>query len=339
MYRARGTRKVPISRTKRPTRLSQPPARAPGLVLSFDSFTGVTPLHGLSGSGKLYAGKRNGEDYIIKEVVKAGRRKRVNTSGIWDTQLAFNEVLASRIYTEIYGVDAINLYVVVNEHDPAFDRFMVASKKIDVNLCPRDDPNQTEEDKHDCNLIVENVKPGQGEVKVIPGAVEPLLVDCILANWDVQIRGNAGIYRGARAGKTRKPGRKRVFRMDVGGSLLYRAMGGPKGANFGPIPGEHNSFFDFSRNKKTILTAMKSYHIPRMFKILESARVETLWALWKRFDEAIDEHVSDAADAEMARAVVDTAIARVVERHQFYIANKQAVAEGLRSRARQLGGA
>eukprot|EP00899_Mesostigma_viride_P018691 jgi/Mesvir1/26823/Mv20582-RA.1 len=338
MYRERGTRKVPISRTKRPTRPAQPPTRSPQLVLSFDSFASVAPLYGLSGSGKLYEGKRNGEEYIIKEVVKAGLTKRVNTSGIWDTQLAFNEVLASRVYTEIYGVDAINLYVVVNEHNPAFDRFMVASKKIDVNLCPRDDPNQTEEDKYDCNLLVESIKPLTG-VKVIPGAVEPLLVDCILANWDVQIRGNAGIFRGARAGKSRKPGRKRVFRMDVGGSLLYRAMGGPKGANFGPIPVEHDSFFNFSRNKKTILTAMKSYHIPRMFKILESARIEKLWQLWKRFDKAIDEHVSDDKDADMARAVIETAIGRVVERHQFYLTNKQAVTQALRSRARQLEGA
>jgi hypothetical protein len=63
------------------------------------------------------------------------------------------------------------------------------------------------------------------------------LVDVILANWDVVGTSyNMDNIRVTPDGK--------VWRVDTGGSLIYRAQGALKGRAFGDVPSEHNTLRD-----------------------------------------------------------------------------------------------
>lgn len=163
---------------------------------------------------------------------------------MFDIELAINELLASKIYTEIYNIDAIKLYIIVNDlpnNTLTDQKYLVGSKSILIDAC--------EHITKDCEDLIENK---------ISGAIEPFFVDCILANWDIGSRGNVGIIT---------DGKKRTaFRIDVGGALLYRAMGAPR--VFGVIPNEHESFFNISNKGYKLFKNLNTKQINIMFNVI-----------------------------------------------------------------------
>lgn len=77
-----------------------------------------------------------------------------------------------------------------------------------------------------------------------PSLREGFSADCWLANWDALKSGNTVMKGG-------KP-----LRLDVGGSLCYRARGGRKGAAFGQDVNELSSFFDAYSQSRPYLQDM-----------------------------------------------------------------------------------
>jgi hypothetical protein len=74
------------------------------------------------------------------------------------------------------------------------------------------------------------------------GAAEGFAVDAWLANWDSVGLGNDNLLANED---------EEAVRIDVGGSLLFRAQGGPKGDAFGNEVTETKTFLDPSTNPKT----------------------------------------------------------------------------------------
>jgi hypothetical protein len=73
------------------------------------------------------------------------------------------------------------------------------------------------------------------------GAADGFAADALLANWDVVGLSNDNLMTDSHG---------RAVRIDMGGSLLYRAKGSPKGSLFGKIPDEINSLRDPNGNNK-----------------------------------------------------------------------------------------
>lgn len=132
-----------------------------------------------------------------------------------DEMKVYNEILASRLYRAA-GVEVPELGIV----EGAGGKKGVASRIIDGV--------EKSEDK----LV-------SGKVT---GIKENFVVDAWLANWDV--------VGGAYDNLVIQGGTKAV-RIDVGGSLLYRARGGLKGAAFGTDVGELHTLLDAGRNPQS----------------------------------------------------------------------------------------
>lgn len=117
-------------------------------------------------------------------------------------EIARNEVLAGKLY-ELSGVDVPELKLI--------------SKNGKIGVASR---------------IVEGLVKDQAALAAgADGVAKGFAVDAWLANWDVVGLGydNMLLLEG------------KAFRVDVGGSLLYRAQGGLKGASFGDSIGEFES--------------------------------------------------------------------------------------------------
>lgn len=115
------------------------------------------------------------------------------------------------------------------------------------------------------------------------GADAPLLregfgADCWLANWDALKTGNCAIAEG------------KAVRMDVGGSLLFRAQGGRKGLAFSEDVQELSTFFDPKRSQ--------SYRFIK--DMTQQELVSSLSKVAKLSDDAISQivHSSEVANPE-----------------------------------------
>ena len=69
---------------------------------------------------------------------------------------------------------------------------------------------------------------------------------CLLANWDV-----VGLEYDNIGCADKKC--SKAFRVDVGGALLYRALGQPKGKLFDSIPTEHETLLNKNKNPQSAL--------------------------------------------------------------------------------------
>lgn len=260
-------------------------------VIHLDEFSNISQIN-TQGTSKIYNGILNNEKYFIKDVVKTiGTKSRTNMYGVYDIELAINELLASKIYTDIYGIDAIHLFLVVNNSNDKYPKYMIASKAIEIDTC--------EPITQDCKDLLDNK---------IPGAIEPFLVDCILANWDVGSRGNVGIIGNRR---------KKAFRIDVGGSLMFRAMGQRR--DFKNIPNEHENFFIQSNKGYKLFKSLTEKQIDKMFAILETVDKSIFDAIKKQIEQHIDNiEKQDLVLAKKILKCMDT----VEARHNFYVKNK-----------------
>jgi hypothetical protein len=252
------------------------------------------------GTSKIYNGYLNNEKYFIKEVIKSSKGRK-NEYGIYDIELACNELLASKLY-KLYNVDAIDLYIVMNDTKSKQQKYMVASKSLIIDSC--------EPITKDCKDLIENK---------ISGAIEPLLVDCILANWDIGSRGNVGIID--------NNGKKYAFRIDVGGALLYRAMGAPR--VYSIIPNEHENFFILSNKGYKLFKNLNSKQISVMFNILSKVNIEN-------FDKLHDDILEDIKNIPQIDFKKAEKVLKVIEivkkRHLYYLKNKSSVKSFLKSK-------
>ena len=161
-------------------------------------------------------------------LTKIGNQKGSNTGGTYqDTttgkkyyikepaseDIARNEVLAAKLY-EAAGVDVPNLHLL---NDGGTVR--IASEIIE-------------------DLQLDGTKLGSGKIQ---GVNDNFMVDAWLANWDVAGLGYDNLLiKGSKA-----------IRIDVGGSLLYRAQGGLKGSAFGKEVLEIESLRDSGMNPQS----------------------------------------------------------------------------------------
>lgn len=123
-----------------------------------------------------------------------------------------NEVLASKLYNAA-GVEAPDLHAIVIEGKPA-----LASRMVDGIS------------EVDAATLAKTASVQEG-----------FAVDAWLANWDVAgMHYDNTVLIGGRA-----------LRIDVGGALRYRAVGGLKGAAFGDVVGEFESLLDRGMNRQS----------------------------------------------------------------------------------------
>lgn len=241
------------------------------------------------GSSKVYNGDLNGNKYFVKDVVKSGQLRR-NKYNAWDLELALNEVLASVVYNNIYHVDAVRLFLVVNDNSCAnLPKYLVGSKAIP-------------------NIRTSRLKDTESSVE---GILQPFLVDCIVANWDVCQTGNIGVLDKSHA-----------IRIDVGGSLMFRAQG--KARDFSEIPNEHMTFLTKDRKmvSNRIFRRMTKPNILSSFDCIEFIDPKSFARLKTRFYEQVRFLKGDEyAQASYAIESIDV----VKKRHLFYICNKSRV--------------
>jgi len=98
-------------------------------------------------------------------------------------------------------------------------------------------------------IPIEDIRPEH--VKLLR---EDFGADCWLANWDALKSGNVGIYK------------DQAIRMDVGGSLRYRAQGARKGNDFGEDVQELTTFFDNISLSKPYLKNMTREELIKSLK-------------------------------------------------------------------------
>jgi hypothetical protein len=275
------------------------------LLINLSSFENIKVVS-TQGTSRIYNAMYKGQKYYVKEVIKnpSGKQARKNEYDNYDIELAVNEVLASRLYVNVYKVDAVELYLVHNDSDDKrYHKYMVASKAIEIDTC--------EPISDDCRNLIENK---------IPGAIEPFLVDCILANWDVGSRGNVGIvYNNSK---------KEAFRIDVGGALLFRALGAKR--NFTNVPNEHLQFFQFHNKGYKLFNNITKEQIDKCYKVIERVNLEKIDKQGKLLQNVV-ETLPDKKDIDKATKVLSV-LDTVKDRHEYYINNKPAIVKFLESK-------
>jgi hypothetical protein len=268
------------------------------LIVRFKDFQNVQKIN-TQGTSNIFTGFLGNEKYYIKEVVKnAQANQRTNAYGVYDVELAMNEVLASVLYTDVYNVDAIKLVLVVNDSSRSHQRYMVGSKAIMIDTC--------EPITKDCENLIKNK---------ITGAIEPFLVDCILSNWDVGSRGNVGII-------VTEDGKKKAFRIDVGGALLYRALGQPR--QYTNTPNEHQTFFNPSNKGYKLFSSLKKKQVSAMLESIERVGIDAFQTVRDRMTLILNEsniHKEDLKRAINVLHVLET----VKARHMFYTDNTKSI--------------
>ena len=258
------------------------------------------------GSGKIFIGTLNGEKYYIKEVAKyMPWDANTNEFGVYHYELAINELFVSKIYNEVYHIPAIELFIVYNDTEHKMQKFLIASKALVVDSC------QTS--TLDCKNLYNNK---------FTYTVEPFLVDCILANWDVAADGNIGVV---------KQNRKKIaFRLDVGGALKYRALGAPR-TSYEAVPMEHSSMLSPQNISSKLFTKMKSQQVEAMFSILQHADLSKLQVIKKYIINGMNKlAVLSSDDMQRVNAVFDT-LSILKKRHSYYVKNKTLVMQTILS--------
>lgn len=294
----------------------------PVLFARLSEFADLQRAH-KQGSARMYTARHRptGHAYYVKEVVKGkgkgkgeggGPRDR-NDFGVRDVELAANEFLASVLYAYVYEVPAIRLAFVVNDCDVRMQRYLLASRAMDIDTCETSTPA--------CDALYRNA---------VPGTMEPFLVDCVMANWDVGSVGNVGVVRDRGKADT---GAWRAFRIDVGGSLLYRALGRPR--DFARVPVEHDTFFDPTAKSRRLFGALRADQLGAAYDVLAAVPPRRFALARDWLARALRRRIPDADDARAAAAVVDRAMDALVARHDFYLRGRRAVLASLRARTAQ----
>ena len=186
------------------------------------------------------------------------------------------------IYTEVYGVMALRMHLFVDDVD---NTYMVASKWVDLK------------------------EVGQEMLKGMVGAKEPFLVDCILANWDVGKEGNIACVD--------VKGQLKVARIDMGGCLMYRAMGAPRDFLNAVEPNEHVTFLQEGMVSQWLFEGV---HWSDALGVLKRARLDKLDAIVAVLADVLQEGGVPVRDQLLAQTVL-SCVDTVRERHRWYMEN------------------
>lgn len=280
------------------------------IFLDVDDFTDIRIVNS-QGSGVMYNGTCLSDNHTIfymKAVIKRTPFDPTQPMPIVDPDImvAFNEVLASVLYNRLYGVSALNLHLIINDSRPDLPRIMVVSQAIDhLDACEDRATSRCRELRSNNHHTVD--------------VMEPFLVDCILANWDVGRRGNIGVVStGNEVG--------RAMRIDVGGALLYRARGESK--NLTGIPREHKTLMLETNVSSKLFRFCRPGQIPDMFKALGSSSCAKRIRVIAK-DLTADIHASQMQDEfkKMCNEVLLTVVHLVIARHAYYMQHRKAVGE------------
>jgi hypothetical protein len=253
--------------------------------------------HVANGSSNFYKGKLNGERTFIKEVTKAKGKIRMLKNINQTFKRSLNEVMASRIYSQVYGMPTLDLKLIYNKYAGQFPTILVGSKFVKLKYTHFTYPRQTEAMK----AIVAY------SFDILSG----FLVDCVMANWDVYNNDNIGF------------GDDGVLkRTDVGGCLMYRGLG-DENLQFAMHnePNDHILMMHQEMFQKHLsIVKTKSVRAD-----LEKAMIHTIKGI-RDFDKKIDEVSEDmkrlvAPLPHKAKYIkmIDTIVDTVKYRHEYYI--------------------
>lgn len=144
----------------------------------------------LKGSSKLYTCSGSRETCIVKDIVKASNPIKLLSNDQHVFVRVINELLASLVYREVYGMNTFSLKMLHNKGIiEGASSFMLASPQV--------------------SDIVYNGFNAKDKENILKG----FIVDCIMGNWDVFNNNNVGIHDGV------------AIRTDVGGCMAFRGKG------------------------------------------------------------------------------------------------------------------
>jgi hypothetical protein len=213
-------------------------------------------------------------------------------------KFALNEVLACSIYRNVYGMEnTLNTYITKYN-----DTFYVASKYIkDINI--------------DYNILPDKVEKFKKDI------LHGFFVDCIMANWDLAEYGNIALIDNSS-----------YVRMDLGGTMMYRAQGGKR--NFEKI----NNINDKNLEFMTYTTKSLKLPIYEIYKNLTGPDIDNAFAKinividWNTFkNNFINDVKKLTIDENIIENIIKT-IEIVRSRHDFYILNSTEISDKIKQK-------
>jgi hypothetical protein len=258
------------------------------------NFSNIKSFHSnhIEGNERFSLGKLKSKniEYVIKKL-----RTLKNPYKYDNLLISLNEVMASLIYNRVFKLYVPEIILINNN-----ELYMVGSK-LDKNLKP--------------------FKINKSHPDIIKG----FIVDCIMANWDVIIKGN--IFYTKKNIENISSQKKRIIRLDVGGSMYFRAMGDIKYLFLEKIPpNEHNTLKEFNQYFKKYITKkalsisigyIKSIYNLQKFTELNKIRKEILYKMKKYFKNYEDyENIMN-----LISNLVNTNIKQIKYRWKWYINN------------------
>lgn len=288
-------------------------------LLKLSELTHLSHFQPQQGTGQFYTGNFQNKQYFIKNVIKNTEKDmsdfRRHRSGAYDIQLAINEVLASMIYANVYGLPVQKMYLVVNDMNTIRDAplFMVASEfRTDMIECP---PN------YDINYC-------RNQIKQAKYAVEGFLVDCIMANWDVGETGNILLADWENNNSSV------AGRVDVGGCLMYRAMGEPRDFMSMEVPNEHQTFFGPWAISKWLFSDMNPMKLQNSLNGIQSIDVTILYDAKKWLSLLLYNEQIPMRDQLLAQTVL-YCVNTIEKRHRWYVSNTLNIGQNILQLSRQ----
>jgi hypothetical protein len=156
------------------------------------------------GSSVFYTAQINDKPYIFKDIVKGSDRIRANRNDNQVFMRILNEITASKIYSEVYGLHTFNYKIYQTDPDclnSKMSRFMIASEMLDITYIDELYEDESDEEFVDSwNRVM----------------LDGFIADCIMGNWDVLNNNNWGMCDDI------------IIRTDVGGCLMFRGRGDRK---------------------------------------------------------------------------------------------------------------
>ena len=156
---------------------------------------------------------------------------------------------------------------------------------------------------------IDGIKSDKHGMSKEPQAMEGFAVDAWLANWDVVGLDYDNLVRSSDGN---------ILRLDVGGSLLYRAQGEPKGHKFGGSVGELKTLLDG--------TNPQSAHVFR--SITQQQLDKGIQRIASIDDKTIDKIVKEFGPGEVEEK--DT-LANILKERRDYLINFDTASLGLKS--------
>jgi len=224
---------------------------------------------------------------------------------------ALNEVLASRIYREIYKFkNTLNMFIVVIEIENEKNYYIASELKENIDI--------------DLNFVnISRIGIFQNDI------LHGFFVDCIMANWDLAERGNIAKIN------------DRYMRMDLGGTMAYRAQGEKKNDYFEKSPSEHITYFVRNNPIYEIYKNLDSKMIDKSYEIIKNVNKEN----WKEFKDNflntlkknLKNNLIYKNDDQLSyEQYIEHLLQIVMIRHDFYLQNYECIIASIKQQQQQL---